>query len=742
MDVLEGIDDVEEQEDIVETIRNNLKDHAAAYREWRRKAKESYDFVSSDQWTDEEKQALQDSARTPIVFNRIARTINAVTGLELQNRQEVTYKPVAIGNAGQSDVMNSAAKWARSNCDAEDEESEAFSDALICGIGGTETLMDYSTNLDGMIVIERMDPFECAADHCSKKRNFDDMRWAARWKGYSKKEFDRMYPGVEPDGAELISWGVENDYVDHVDDEYKHDEDSDKSDDKVYTVVKYQYYEEETVYRVNVNGEIKTLTSAEYEAVGKVLSGQGYECIPQQKRNYKQVVICRDTILEQSECPIDGFTFRFITGLRNRNENTWFGLVELMKDPQRWANKWLSQIQYIINSNAKGGLLYESGAFANPKKAKADWAKPNTWIEVVKGAISEGRIKDRTPPAYPDGVDRLLQQALTAINDVPGVNVEMLGLTNRNQPGMVEDGRKAAGVTNMASFFDALRRYRKEQGRVLKQFILNYISDGRLIRIDGANAQYVPLKREELAQDYDIIVDDAPTSANMKEKTFNALSQMLGVALQAGIPVPPEILQYSPLPAQLVEKWMQTIEQQKSADPEKEIIKGELVKLQEQMKAAVSELEDKSEEIAVKAKGDELKHQADMVMAAIKQYEAETNRIKLNSEVESMKPMAASPEDIALRAKELEIKERELSLKEIEAARNYELRMIELSRSEPKEEDKKEPENDKNTALLASVAQNIQSLLAEQVNAIREQTAAITQPKYASFDANGNITVQ
>lgn len=668
MDVLEDID---ESEDIVETIRNNLKDHAAAYREWRTKAKESYDFVASEQWTDEEKQALRDSARTPIVFNRISRTVNAVMGLELQNRQEVTFKPISLMSSASSDVMNSAAKWARSACDAEDEESEAFGDSLICGVGATETLMDYSINLDGMIVIERIDPFECAADPSAKKRNFDDMRWCARWKGYSKDEFNRMYPGVEPEGAELVSWGIENDYVDHIDDEYKHDEDSEKNDDKVYTVVKYQYYEEETVYRVNVDGEIKTLTKDEYVAVGEVLQSQGYECIPQQKKNYKQVVICRDTILERTDSPINGFTLRFITGLRDRNKNTWFGLVELMKDPQRWANKWLSQIQYIINSNAKGGLLYESGAFANPKKAKADWAKPNTWIEVVKGAISEGRIKDRTPPAYPDGVDRLLQQALTAINDVPGVNVELLGLTDRNQPGIVEDGRKAAGVNNMASFFDSLRRYRKEQGRVLKQFILNYISDGRLIRIDGANAQYVPLNRADLANDYDIIVDDAPTSANMKEKTFSALSQMLGVALQANIPVPAEILEYSPLPAQLVEKWMQKIESQKAVDPEKEALKAEFAKLQEQMKAAVSELEDKTEETAVKAKGDELKHHADMAMAAIKQYEAETARMK--SDV-----ISANPEELAIKAKELELKERELALKEIESQRQMMISLEEM----------------------------------------------------------------
>lgn len=568
MGELEENDSIEhENKEIIQEIRSNLKAHNDHFRGWREKARESYDFVASKQWSDEDEQILAAQGRPAIVFNRVARTINAVTGLELQNRQEVNYKPITIGAQGVNDLMNAAAKWVRGNCDAEDEESEAFQDTLICGIGATETLMDYSTDPDGMVLIERIDPFEVAVDHRSKKRNFDDAKWVARWKAYSKEEFENMYPGVDVSGKEIDLWGDDADISKgYADDDYKHKtgEEVENQVKECYTVIKYQKYEEETFYRVASQGQLVSLSESEYEAIKPVLEKEGIRAIPQKKRVYKQYIVCRDVVLEESQAPIDGFSIRFITGLRDRNRNVWFGLVELMKDPQRWANKWLSQIQYILNSNAKGGVLYEANAFTNPKRAKADWAKPDAMIELNKGALAEGKIQQRTPPAYPDGIDRLLMQALTAINDVPGVNVEMLGIANRNQPGMIEESRKDAGVTILASFFDALRRYRKEQGRVLMQFIINYISDGRLVRIDGANAQYVPLLRDGMAEKYDILVDDAPTSPNMKEKVFGVVSQMLQVALQAGIPIPPDILEYSPLPAALVQKWMALIEEQKN----------------------------------------------------------------------------------------------------------------------------------------------------------------------------------
>ena len=178
------------------------------------------------------------------------------------------------------------------------------------------------------------------------------------------------------------------------------------------------------------------------------------------------------------------------------------------------------------------------------------------------GALAGGRIQDRNPIQYPQGLDRMMEWAVRSIPDVTGINMELMGLVDRDQPGVLEMQRKRAGMTILANMFDSLRKHQKERGRVVLYFIQEYISDGRLIRILGEDGieQFVPLTKAEGAAKFDIIVDESPSSPNQKEETFAVLMQLLPTFTQMGYPVPPEILDFAPLPSTLAQKWKQMLQ--------------------------------------------------------------------------------------------------------------------------------------------------------------------------------------
>jgi hypothetical protein len=226
----------------------------------------------------------------------------------------------------------------------------------------------------------------------------------------------------------------------------------------------------------------------------------------------------------------------------------------------------MSQQLHIINSNAKGGLDYESGAFDDVTKIEKNQAKPGALTEIQPGYFD--KVRRVQPAQIPTNVFELMQFAIVSLRDVTGVNVETLGTADRNQPGILEHQRKQSAMTILAPLFDSQRRYRKAAGRLTLYFIQEYLSDGRLIRIVGeADQKYVPLTKQPGFVEYDVIVDQAPTSPNQKEAAFASIMQVLPALMKMGVPIPPSILDYIPgLPQKLADEWKQMLN--KAPDPE------------------------------------------------------------------------------------------------------------------------------------------------------------------------------
>jgi len=94
--------------------------------------------------------------------------------------------------------------------------------------------------------------------------------------------------------------------------------------------------------------------------------------------------------------------------------------------------------------------------------------------------------------------------------------------------------------------------------------ITEYLSDGRLVRIVGQEGeQYVPLIKDPNVIEYDVIVDDAPSSPSQKELVWNSLVQVM--PLMQNIQPPAEVylalLDYSPIPSSVVAKIKQAVQQ-------------------------------------------------------------------------------------------------------------------------------------------------------------------------------------
>ena len=561
-------------EDTLDQFRQRAALGYSHSKDWRDEAKELYDYESGRQWNTDDEARMNEQNRPMVTFNLMSKFIDVVMGLQINNRQEIRCYPRQQGKAAISDLASGALAWCRGQCGAEYEETDSGRDTLLAGMGWIEDFYDDQTDPDGIIAQERRDPLEMLWDPSARKKNLTDRRWHIRLKRVTYEEYVELFD-EEPTGSVAVAG------IDAVDidaglqtitkpQDYNSDFKPGETRSK-YLIADYQFYCVHKVWTVQAQFPgmppvTQRFSDEEWQQTAPQMQAAGvpHRPVMQKVRQYYRCWITANGIHggQQGIKRIPSFTFHAITGKRDRNKNLWFGLGRNLKDPQRWVNAFFSSIIWQLMVNAKGGVMVEESAVSDSAAFEDSWADPSTVSFVEDGALTGGKIQPKPSGAYPEGMDRLMQFSMDALPGVSGINAELLGLTDRQQPGIVEAQRKQGALAIVAWYFDGLRRYYQESGRVMLGMIRDFMADARLIRIAGPEgAQYVPLLRDPLTATFDIIVDEAPTSVNMQERVWAALKEIIPMALQAGVQIPKEVIQYAPIPDDLRQKWLQQLQQ-------------------------------------------------------------------------------------------------------------------------------------------------------------------------------------
>lgn len=639
-----------DDEALLTEIKDQFKAAKQHLSEWRTEAAESFDFVAGRQWSEEDKADLEEQERPVITFNRMGPYFDAIAGYEINNRQEIKFRPRTVDDTKQTEILNAATKWVLDQTNAQDEESDAFVDTLIGGYGWIETYMDYETDPEGKICMRRVDPLEMYYDPWARQKNLTDRRSNQHVQWKTKAEIKERWPDATL-GLSADPWEDDTKTEPHnASLAFLYKTNATGFDEKSgrYRVVRHQYYETETQYKVidPATNQAVILDAKKFkiaqDAYPDLVSAK------QKKRVYKEAYVIGDEIVERSDLKCQGFTYQCITGKRDRNKNIFYGLARVMKDPQRWANKFFSQILHIINANAKGGLMAEEGAFVDPKKAEETWADPSAVVMLKNGALAGNKVKERVAASYPQGLDKMLQFAISSIPDVTGVNPEFIGAVDRQQAGILEQERKKSAFTILAGFFDSMRLYRKEQGRLLMHYIKAYLNDGRIIRITTPQGEMpIPLRLSDDTMSYDVVVDQAPDSPNLKEEVWNTLGQLVPQFLKAGIALPPDILKFSPLPSDMAQKFAEGMEGKlpPKAQEAMQKMQEELQMLQKQNFELKQAATDKANAIA--SKHELGKEQNQILAAQIEQTATKHAQDSSQKEVQSHRDMFLSMQQLA-----------------------------------------------------------------------------------------------
>lgn len=574
-------DDSEKRERVKKEFLHRYKTAKKHWSDWREEAKDLYELIAGRQWTEEDIAKMKEQERPYVTFNLSGKYMDAVTGLQINNRQDIRYFPRELGDAKPNELLTGAVSWCRDQCQMIDEETDAFYDAVLTGMGCMEGYLDRDLDPGGVAAGRRVDPLEMLPDPAARQRNLSDARYIIRERLMDHDEYQELFGDYADDYSDDAV--ITEDLSNSTDEDTglqvipsPHDYgDSTGSTGERQTkgkcpVQNYQYWTREKRVLVAAPGmEERELTMEEYAEQKSnidqlIAQGMQLKVNVTMKRCYYSAYFSKGKMGPFGKSPYQkGFTYQMITGKRDRNKMCWYGLGRAMVDSQRWTNKFFSSILYTLMTNAKGGIMAEENAFKDARKAEDEWANPNSITWLKSGALSgdKPRIMPKPAAAYPTGLDRLMEFAMQSFPETTGINAEILGLVDREQAGVVEQQRKQSAMAVISWAFDAMRRYYRSMGTMMATYVIEYMPEGMIVKIEGQGAaQFVPLIKSQLSVDFDVIADEAPTSTNMKERVWAVIEALVPPLLKAGYAPPKEVLMYSPLPADLQQAWMKSLE--------------------------------------------------------------------------------------------------------------------------------------------------------------------------------------
>jgi hypothetical protein len=551
----------------------------AHWSEWIQEAKAWFDFRAGTQWEEEERERMKEGQKIPVTFNLTEPAIDAVNGAEIQDRQQVQYYPrnTSVQSTGIADVLTQGANYIVDQCNGDQEDTDAFLDALTCGIGWTETRVEVESET-ATILKERVDPLQMKADPASRKRCFEDARYLKREIPMSEDEFDDFKEEIgqpdldigEMDGSDATGKRLT---VVNPRQRYTHGM-LGTSEDPEVIVSEWQWWERQEVHVAPMphptDPTITKLTPMSKADFNKAKGlNPNLRSVKSTTKVYYRAFTGQGSVLFKEVMPEQAFRYQAITAKRDRNKGTYYGLVKPMVEPNKFVNKLFSEVLHIVRTNANGGMMLEEDAVADVRQFEKTWANTAKVTWVKSGALSGqhgSKMAPKTPPQVQPALFQLMSFAKDMVTACTGVNEEILGLASREQAGVLELQRKQAAYGILSSFFDAKRRYQRNQGKLLLSMMRLYLPDDFMVRIvlDGEQ-QYVPLAMNQAGEEYDVVVDEAPAAPNTKARVAAILMPLVQQLLQAQLISPTvlaDLVQYLDIPASVAQTLAQAITQQ------------------------------------------------------------------------------------------------------------------------------------------------------------------------------------
>jgi len=558
------------------------------HRQFMQKARKCDEmFAGDNHWDKDVKQALLAQNRPALTINMIFATIQALTGEQITNRSETSFRPK--GKGATDDVATTLTKVSRhidDDNDYEHLETDVFEDGVITSRGYFDYRIEFDDHLQGEIKITKENPNNIIPDGDADSYNPHDWRDVIKTVWMSAEDIENLYSGKASENLAHKRFDTDESFgVDSINRQtfsrvsgfwggFPSGLDTGEGlgsvsgqgmllgDPELRTIPtirilerQYKMYTDVESFYFPETGDLRVIPDnwdrnriAEFLDFIQREMGRA-ETIKERKQRIRWTVSADDQVLFDNWSPYRSFTI--IPYFPHFRYGRTIGAVENIIDSQELLNKTLSQELHVVNTTANSGWTMEEDSLVGMDKSELEQfgAKTGLVIEHKKGSEAPKKIQ---PNQIPTGLERVSDKGAGFIRDISAVTKTVLGQDREDVAAKAIQAKQQRTSINMSRIMDNLDRTRRLGALKKLELIQGFYTEERVIQIAGkSNArpeqEIVTVNQvgpeDEVINDltlgeYNVVITSVPAKDSLEDSQFDEAVRLR----ELGVEVPDSTL--------------------------------------------------------------------------------------------------------------------------------------------------------------------------------------------------------
>lgn len=531
---------------------------------------------------------LPANRRRNFTFNRCNRVVNMISGYQRRNRKSTICIPIENADSPTSDQYTKILMHINKTEGVLETISESFQGALVTGMNLLQVWVDYRSDpISGSIKVDNCSYNSFLIDPYFRKADLSDCNFIWKRTFMSKRQAISMLPDKADDIIGLYGRDNRDGKFQFLPESYSFS--TGYKDLLTYDEYYYKDYRQQQMLCDTQTGETLEWKSHEPEKLKAFLKQfPQLTVIEQEVPTVNLAIVVQGKVMYDGPNPMGTDKYPFVPVFAYYHpEMPYFpfrvrGVIRDLRDAQYLYNRRKAIELDILESQINSGYIYKENALVNPKDIFLSGQGKGL---ALKDDAQMTDIIQIQAPQIPPSMIELSKILAEEINQVSGVNEELLGSASDDKAGILSMLRQGAGLTTLQTLFDQLDRSQKLLGEIILDLIRANYTPGKVQNI-LENEKPSPQFYNKAFGKYGCAIEEGFNTTSQKQMEFAQLLQLR----EAGVQVPDDKL-LEACTIQDKKKLVESIQQaqQQAAQLQQQQAQLQMAQLEAQIKLANSQ---------------------------------------------------------------------------------------------------------------------------------------------------------